>query len=41
MLQKTTIKVSKKVIDELSKLKVHPRQSNEEVILQLLAEHKR
>ena len=33
---KTTIKVSKFVVLELNKLKIHPRQSNEEVIYRLL-----
>ncbi|MEA2036839.1 MAG: hypothetical protein U9O94_04985 [Nanoarchaeota archaeon] len=32
----TTIKISKKVIEELSKLKIHPRQAYEEVIVKLL-----
>ena len=36
MLNKTTIKISKEVVSKLSKLKIHPRQSNEEVILKLL-----
>lgn len=32
----TTIKLSKNTVDLLSKLKIHPRQSYEEVILELL-----
>ena len=32
----TTIKISKLVVSELSKLKVHPRQPYEEVIVKLL-----
>ncbi len=32
----TTIKISKKTIKELSQLKIHPRQSYEEVIIDLL-----
>ena len=32
----TTIKVSKDTVIELNKLKIHPRQSYEEVILGLL-----
>lgn len=32
----TTIKISKKVVEDLSKLKVHPRQAYEEVIVKLL-----
>ncbi|MFH1439496.1 MAG: hypothetical protein ABIG89_02955 [Candidatus Woesearchaeota archaeon] len=32
----TTIKLSKKTVEVLSKLKVHPRQAYEEVILDLL-----
>ena len=35
-MQKTTVKVSKEIILELAKIKIHPRQSNEEVILKLL-----
>jgi|TARA_Y100000310_G_C20661910_1_gene805273 hypothetical protein len=36
MEKKTTIKVSKGIVLDLSKLKIHPRQSNEEVILKLI-----
>lgn len=36
---KTTIKVSKKLVLELAKLKIHPRQSNEEVISRLIEKH--
>ena len=32
----TTIKISKLVVEKLSKLKVHPRQSYEEVMVNLL-----
>jgi hypothetical protein len=35
-MQKTTVKVSKDIILKLAKLKIHPRQSNEEVILKLI-----
>jgi len=34
----TTIKLSKETVDALTKLKIHPRQSYEEVILELLKE---
>jgi hypothetical protein len=33
---KTTIKVDKKVVSRLNSLKIHPRQSNQEVILKLI-----
>ncbi len=36
----TTIKVSKKIVERLSKLKIHPRQSYEEVIVKLLENYK-
>ncbi|MFH1439495.1 MAG: hypothetical protein ABIG89_02950 [Candidatus Woesearchaeota archaeon] len=36
MRQITTIKLSKKTVEVLSKLKVHPRQAYEEVVLELL-----
>jgi len=36
---KTTIKVSKSLVSKLNKIKIHPRQSNEEVILRLLEEY--
>lgn len=39
MAKKTTVKVGKKIVLELNKLKVHPRQSNEEIIKMLLEEH--
>jgi len=39
MNNKTTIKVSKEVVSKLNKLKIHPRQSNEEVILELIQKH--
>lgn len=32
----TTIKISKEVVERLSRLKVHPRQAYEEVIVRLL-----
>ncbi len=32
----TTIKISKKTVGELLKLKIHPRQAYEEVIVKLL-----
>ena len=32
----TTIKLSKRLVEELSKLKIHPRQSYEEVVEKLL-----
>ena len=34
----TTIKISKDTVNALNQLKIHPRQSYEEVILQLLKE---
>jgi hypothetical protein len=34
--QITTIKISKKIVAELSNLKIHPRQSYEEVVVKLL-----
>jgi len=36
----TTIKVSKETVEILNKLKIHPRQSYEEVIVKLLAKEK-
>jgi len=36
MKEITTIKISKKTLDRLFKLKIHPRQSYEEVIIKLL-----
>lgn len=36
----TTIKISKKTVGELSALKIHPRQSYEEIIVKLLARYK-
>ena len=38
-LEVTTIKLTKKTVEFLAKLKVHPRQSYEEVILKLITEH--
>lgn len=38
--QITTIKISKDTVKSLNELKIHPRQSYEEVILQLLKEKK-
>jgi len=37
----TTIKISKKVVEELSNLKVHHRQAYEEVIVKLLESYKK
>ena len=37
----TTIKISKDVVEQLSDLKVHPRQSYEEVIIKLLEDYKK
>jgi len=37
----TTIKISKLIVGELSKLKVHPRQAYEEVIVKLLSSYKK
>ncbi len=37
----TTIKLSKQTVETLRKLKIHPRQSYEEVILKLLKKHKK
>jgi hypothetical protein len=37
----TTIKISKKVVGELSLLKVHPRQAYEEVIVKLIEAYKK
>ena len=37
----TTIKLSKKTIGMLSNLKIHPRQSYEEVILALISENEK
>lgn len=36
----TTIKLSKKTVELLSKLKIHPRQSYEEVIINLMKKRK-
>ncbi len=36
MKQITTIKLTKKTVELLNKLKVHPRQAYEEVVLELL-----
>ena len=33
----TTIKLSKQVVEQLSRLKIHPRQAYEEVIVSLLS----
>ena len=35
----TTVKISKKTLELLSKLKIHPRQPYEEVVLKLILEH--
>ena len=36
----TTIKISKDTVNALNQLKIHPRQSYEEVILELLKKKK-
>ena len=36
----TTIKISKATVNALNQLKIHPRQSYEEVILELLKQKK-
>jgi len=36
----TTIKLKKETVELLSKLKIHPRQSYEEVILELVKKRK-
>jgi hypothetical protein len=36
--ERTTITVSKKTIERLKKVKVHPRETNEEVVERLLEE---
>lgn len=38
--QITTIKLSKKIVEELTLLKIHPRQSYEEVVVKLLENSK-
>lgn len=40
MLEITTIKLSKKTVEILNRLKIHPRQAYEEVILKLISENK-
>jgi hypothetical protein len=37
----TTIKLSKKTVEELNGLKIHPRQAYEEVILKLISTNER
>jgi len=37
----TTLRISKKTIERLEKLKIHPRQALEEVIINLLGSDKR
>lgn len=37
----TTIKLSKETVNKLNKLKIHPRQSYEEVIIKLLEKDKK
>jgi len=37
----TTIKISKKLVEELSKLKIHPRQAYQEVIEKILEHYKK
>jgi predicted CopG family antitoxin len=39
-MTETTIKLSKAVTEELARLKIHPRQSYEEIIKQLLSKTK-
>ena len=39
--QITTIKLSKETVKSLNQLKIHPRQSYEEVILKLLDQKKK
>jgi len=39
-MEKTTIVLSKDFVKQLEKLKIHPRQSYEEVIIKLLGEKK-
>ena len=41
MKEITTIKISKNTVEKLSNLKIHPRQSYEEVILSVLEKHKK
>jgi len=36
----TTIKVSKKTVEELTTLKIHPRQSYEEIVVNLLDKYR-
>jgi predicted CopG family antitoxin len=35
-MQKTTIKISKKIKQELEKMKIHPRETYEDVIIRLI-----
>jgi len=37
----TTIKLSKKTVEEITNLKIHPRQSYEEVIVDLLKKNRK
>ena len=37
----STIKLSKDVVKELSNIKIHPRQSYEEVIVKLIGQYKK
>ncbi len=37
----TTIKISKKIVRELSLLKIHPRQAYEEVVVKLIGGYKK
>lgn len=41
MGEKTTIKLSKEIVKKLNQLKIHPRQSYEEIIEELLKKKKR
>lgn len=40
-MEKTSIKVSKKLLDELKSIKVHPRETYEDVIWRVLEEWKK
>tara|TARA_Y100000310_G_C20177330_1_gene576440 strand:+ start:249 stop:377 length:129 start_codon:yes stop_codon:yes gene_type:complete len=37
----TTIKLSKKVVEDLGKMKIHPRQSYEEIVVELIKKSKK
>jgi predicted CopG family antitoxin len=40
-MQKTTIKISKKIKQELEKMKIHPRETYEDVIIRLIKKVKK